>query len=96
LIDTPEAGINFDEFIRVISMLDVKQDEVTSPDKLHEGNVLDRSMPEVTKEDIEQDPNDDNDSPRSATESERLRYGSMLPRTGVHFLPDSKVVDFLR
>jgi hypothetical protein len=27
---------------------------------------------------------------------ERNKYGCLLPRTGVHFLPDSKVVDFLR
>ena len=28
--------------------------------------------------------------------AERTKYGCLLPRTGVHFLPDSKVVDFLR
>ena len=27
---------------------------------------------------------------------DRSKYGCLLPRTGVHFLPDSKVVDFLR
>jgi hypothetical protein len=27
---------------------------------------------------------------------DRTKYGAMLPRTGVHFLPDSKVVDFLK
>ena len=36
------------------------------------------------------------DSPRSATETEKARYGTLLPRTGVHFIPDSKVVDFLK
>lgn len=35
-------------------------------------------------------------SPREATLEERNKYGSLLPRTGVHFLPDSKVVDFLK
>lgn len=40
----------------------------------------------------------DNDdfSPREATLDERNKYGSLLPRTGVHFLPDPKVVDFLK
>lgn len=40
----------------------------------------------------------DNDdfSPREASHEERNKYGSLLPRTGVHFLPDSKVVDFLK
>ena len=27
---------------------------------------------------------------------DRNKFGALLPRTGVHFLPDSKVVDFLR
>jgi hypothetical protein len=42
--------------------------------------------------------NIDNDdlSPREATMDERTKYGSLLPRTGVHFLPDPKVVDFLK
>jgi hypothetical protein len=31
-------------------------------------------------------------SPREASLEERNKYGSLLPRTGVHFLPDSKVV----
>ena len=38
---------------------------------------------------------DSSDSPRSVTAVERRKYGSMLP-TGVHFLPDSKVIDFLK
>jgi hypothetical protein len=41
--------------------------------------------------------NDDAEStPREASIGERNKYGSLLPRTGVHFLPDSKVVDFLK
>lgn len=39
---------------------------------------------------------EDHESPRSATEEERAQYGSLLPRTGVHFLPDTKVIDFLK
>jgi hypothetical protein len=31
-----------------------------------------------------------------ATLEDRNKYGPLLPRTGVHFLPDSKVVDFLK
>jgi hypothetical protein len=42
-----------------------------------------------------QDENEDL-SPREASLEERTKYGSLLPRTGVHFLPDSKVVDFLK
>jgi hypothetical protein len=39
---------------------------------------------------------DNENSPREASLEERNKYGSLLPRTGVHFLPDSKVVDFLK
>jgi hypothetical protein len=38
----------------------------------------------------------DEESPLEASMEERNKYGSLLPRTGVHFLPDSKVVDFLK
>jgi hypothetical protein len=38
----------------------------------------------------------DDESVHSASDAERRKYGSLLPRTGVHFLPDSKVIDFLR
>ena len=40
------------------------------------------------------DPN--NMGPKEGSLEERNKYGCLLPRTGVHFLPDSKVVDFLR
>jgi hypothetical protein len=44
-----------------------------------------------------QEKGDENEnSPREASLEERNKYGSLLPRTGVHFLPDSKVVDFLK
>ena len=39
---------------------------------------------------------DELESPREATDEEKNKYGSLLPRTGVHFLPDSKVIDFLK
>lgn len=40
--------------------------------------------------------NDEEKSPREADIEERNKYGCLLPRTGVHFLPDSKVIDFLK
>ena len=42
---------------------------------------------QATEEDIE---------PVEGTLEDRNKFGALLPRTGVHFLPDSKVVDFLR
>jgi hypothetical protein len=38
----------------------------------------------------------DDEEPKEGSLEERTKYGSLLPRTGVHFLPDSKVVDFLK
>jgi len=39
---------------------------------------------------------EEENEPKEATQQERQKYGVLLPRTGVHFLPDYKVVDFLR
>ena len=39
---------------------------------------------------------DDDIDPVEGTLEDRNKFGALLPRTGVHFLPDSKVVDFLR
>lgn len=39
---------------------------------------------------------DDEYFPLEASLEERNKYGCLLPKTGVHFLPDSKVVDILK
>jgi hypothetical protein len=39
---------------------------------------------------------DSNTAPKEGSLEERNKYGCLLSRTGVHFLPDSKVVGFLR
>jgi hypothetical protein len=44
----------------------------------------------------ENDVPDEDGMPLEASLEERNKYGCLLPRTGVHFLPDSKVVDFLK
>ena len=44
----------------------------------------------------EQDDNEEDLDPVEGTLEDRNKFGALLPRTGVHFLPDSKVVDFLR
>jgi hypothetical protein len=44
----------------------------------------------------ENDHADEEGMPLEASLEERNKYGCLLPRTGVHFLPDSKVVDFLK
>lgn len=50
----------------------------------------------VTGKDGKEGAEDEEESPREASLEERTKYGSLLPRTGVHFLPDSKVIDFLK
>lgn len=55
---------------------------------------LENKMVNVNKDGDED--NADNELPLEASLEERTKYGSLLPRTGVHFLPDSKVVDFLK
>lgn len=46
----------------------------------------------------EEKPEDEEEElePIEGTLEDRNKFGALLPRTGVHFLPDSKVVDFLR
>lgn len=44
----------------------------------------------------ENDGIDEEGQPLEASLEDRNKYGCLLPRTGVHFLPDSKVVDFLK
>ncbi len=56
-------------------------------------------MKELENKMVQNNPADeqpDNELPLEASLEERTKYGSLLPRTGVHFLPDSKVVDFLK
>lgn len=50
----------------------------------------------LTANDEEKDENEEELEPIEGTMEERNKFGALLPRTGVHFLPDSKVIDFLR
>ena len=50
----------------------------------------------VANKNEEQDDNEEDLDPVEGTLEDRNKFGALLPRTGVHFLPDSKVVDFLR
>ena len=45
---------------------------------------------------VEGDDNDEEIEPLEGNLQDRNKFGALLPRTGVHFLPDSKVIDFLR
>jgi hypothetical protein len=78
--------ISFDEFIVLMQALEKRiisneDDDHPVPEGEGEGQLVEM---------------EDHESPRSATEEERAQYGSLLPRTGVHFLPDTKVIDFLK
>ena len=66
-----EGKLNFEEFLKVMKVLE---------NKLIEQKNAENEL----------------ESPREATDEEKNKYGSLLPRTGVHFLPDNKVIDFLK
>ena len=50
----------------------------------------------LTAKEEKQDEEEEELEPIEGTLEDRNKFGALLPRTGVHFLPDSKVVDFLR
>lgn len=50
----------------------------------------------LTAKDDDKDDEEDELEPIEGTLEDRNKFGALLPRTGVHFLPDTKVVDFLR
>ena len=50
----------------------------------------------LTAKDEDKDDEEDELEPIEGTLEDRNKFGALLPRTGVHFLPDTKVVDFLR
>lgn len=88
----PFGTINFEEFLRIMKSLEnrlggnVNQDEggaLSSQEVQEPGSVVDGQP-------------DQNLISQQNDMAERTKYGCLLPRTGVHFLPDSKVVDFLR
>ena len=50
----------------------------------------------TAKDGEKEDEEEDELEPIEGTLEDRNKFGALLPRTGVHFLPDTKVVDFLR
>lgn len=50
----------------------------------------------LTAKEEKNEEEDEELEPIEGTLEDRNKFGALLPRTGVHFLPDSKVVDFLR
>jgi hypothetical protein len=82
----PNGLLSFEEFLKIMKNLEnrlvaSKQEELNSNAQGPNANMIDANG------DIGQ---------TEGTFEERNKYGCLLPRTGVHFLPDSKVVDFLR
>ena len=50
----------------------------------------------LANKDEEKTDNDEDIEPLEGNVKDRNKFGALLPRTGVHFLPDSKVIDFLK
>lgn len=83
----PAGQMSFEEFLRIMKNLEnrlvaSKQDEMMGQAPGQEGQPGEGVDPNMM--------------PKEGSFEERNKYGCLLPRTGVHFLPDSKVVDFLR
>ena len=67
----------------------------------NEGTEEDEEMEEIQETQTDERTSNNSSTysykcPASPTAHERKLYGSMLPRQGVYFLPDLKVIDFIR
>ena len=83
------------EAIELLSKLQLNQDgKLNYEEFLKLMKTLENMM--VAGKDSKEGADGEEESPREASLEERTKYGSLLPRTGVHFLPDSKVIDFLK
>lgn len=78
--------MSFEEFLRIMKNLENRL-VASKQDELMGGQGPDGMGDQMM---------DPNLAPKEGSLEERNKYGCLLPRTGVHFLPDSKVVDFLR
>ena len=76
---------------------DILDQEINFEDFLKIMTTLENRLVPGQEGQKQQQENEDGDvSPKEGSVNERNKYGCLLPRTGVHFLPDSKVVDFLK
>ena len=76
---------------------DILDQEINFEDFLKIMRTLENRLVPGQEGQQQQQENEDGDvSPKEGSVNERNKYGCLLPRTGVHFLPDSKVVDFLK
>lgn len=55
-----------------------------------------KKTPKDTEHNQEEESNKVKDSQKSMNWGDRKSFGNMLPKQGVYFLPDTKVIDFLR
>ena len=79
-MEVQQDSFSFEDFLKIMKNLESRLIAVKEIE--HQKNLM-----EEDREDFE---------PREGTLEDRNQYGPLLPRTGVHFLPDSKVVDFLK
>jgi hypothetical protein len=80
------------ESVELLSSLEMSSEgRLTFEEFLHIMKQLEQRMVKANEND-----GDEETSPREASLEERNKYGCLLPRTGVHFLPDHKVIDFLK
>jgi hypothetical protein len=90
----PNGQMCFEEFLRIMKSLENRLVAGRSQQDQYAEEVPE--MPSNQEGETQQPSQHMSMGPRASTVKERAKYGCLLPRTGVHFLPDSKVVDFLR
>ena len=82
----PNGLMSFEEFLKIMKNL---ENRLVASKQGEMNNAAQPGMTGMTGQNIDI-------APKEGSLEERNKYGCLLPRTGVHFLPDSKVVDFLR
>ena len=86
-------GRNPDEAKELVSDMQLSDERMSFMEFLKIMKALESRL---TAKDEKKEDDDEELEPIEGTLEDRNKFGALLPRTGVHFLPDSKVVDFLR
>jgi hypothetical protein len=90
-----EKMLTFEDFLRIMKNLENRLGLVNQ-NIMGDGSLIMNNA--VSPDAIQESLNNEQNfiSQQNNDMAERTKYGCLLPRTGVHFLPDSKVVDFLK
>ncbi len=86
-------GRDPDEAVELVAEMQLSDERMSFMEFLRIMKALETRL---TAKEEQPEEEDEQLEPIEGTLEDRNKFGALLPRTGVHFLPDSKVVDFLR